>query len=142
LEVNAANVLAEELRGPDPASPAAVVDELRQLDLRRRLEAEDPIYREAYVKAAAARGERADRDLVRAALTAPPPPMPTPAFPGAEPPKWQSLLTPQAITDVKAAIIERRSPQGPDAWRAIELRGLARRLRHIAGVERAEIGGV
>jgi hypothetical protein len=123
---NAASVLAEELKSPVGDSFAAVVDTIQQIETVRRLESEDPLIRNLHVVELARRGGVRDMQIVRHALAAH-----APAVTLKES-KWQPLLDETTISAVKEAILERRSPQGPNARTAMELRGLAKQLRTVA----------
>lgn len=122
-----ADAIADRLTGDVDAAiatlkrPAATdAERASLLDRQRRLEAEDPIIREAFLKEAARVGQD---DLLRAALTYPSPPL---QIEGA---RWQPLLRPELLSELRGLISERISPQGELAWRAAYLRGLAAHLR-------------
>lgn len=94
-------------------------------DRQSRLEKSDPIFREAWLMECARTG--ASEELLRAALVYPVPPL---DFDGSS---WRPLISARALEDLRIAFANRVSPQGPRAWRARLLDGLAQQLRFAVG---------
>jgi hypothetical protein len=103
--------------------PPASADERAEFaDLQGRLQREDPAIAHAFLREAARTGGTNDR-LLRAALTAPVPPMDLDAA------TWRPLVNAELQRELRPIVAERVSPQGPRAWHAAALRGLAAHLR-------------
>lgn len=109
-----------------PASTAA--EQMLFADRLRRLEQEDPIVVEYFLREAVRLG---DDLLVRVALTAPAPP--GGRFEGA---RWRPLLTDAFIEELRKLIAERVSPLGSQSWRAAIISGLAGYLRRAVDEQR------
>lgn len=96
--------------------PGDVLEYLRLREMRERLQALDPVNRNAVILQAARSGQR--EDILRAALTAP-----TVAFESSQ--DRVGDLSDDLLRDVREAVRERLSPMGADAFRASTYRQFA-----------------